>query len=169
MSPWTQEHFQKSHFRTTDPHASKCSLKFHHAKKKLHVNRIQNCCRLLWAKAHLKGIGSKLKTALWSHENRRFFFPTTDAMCSEPKRRETVELAMGVRYKHLHDSVGVNISTYGIRILHIWKWNINAKRYGKVLKLHMFLFMFFTRGHTHFRKTMLSCTLYILQKHESGS
>ncbi len=55
ITKWAQEYFQKPLLVNTIRRAiCRCQLKLDHSKIKPHVNMVQKCCRILWAKAHLK-------------------------------------------------------------------------------------------------------------------
>ncbi len=71
ITKWAQEYFQKPLSVNTIRRAiCRCQLKLYHAKWKPYVNMVQNCRRVLWAKAHLKWTVSKWKSVLWSDESK---------------------------------------------------------------------------------------------------
>ncbi len=71
ITKWAQEYFQKPLSVNTIRRAiCRCQLKLYHAKRKPYVNMVQKCRHVLWAKAHLKWIVSKWKSALWSDESK---------------------------------------------------------------------------------------------------
>ncbi len=71
ITKWAQEYFQKPLSVNTIHRAiCRCQLKLYHAKRKPCVNMVRKCCRVLWAKAHLKLTVSKWKSVLWSDESK---------------------------------------------------------------------------------------------------
>ncbi len=71
ITKWAQEYLQKPLSVNTIRRAiCRCQLKLNHAKRKPYVNMVQKCCRVLWAKAHLKWTVSKCKSVLWSEESK---------------------------------------------------------------------------------------------------
>ncbi len=84
ITKWAQEYFQKPLSVNTIRRAiCRCKLKLYHAKRKPYVNMVQKCCRVLWAKAHLKWTVSKWKSVLWSEESKfDILVEITDAVSS---------------------------------------------------------------------------------------
>ncbi len=71
ITKWAQEYLQKPlSVNTIRCAICRCQLKLYHAKRKLYVNMVQKCHRVLWAKDHLKWTVSKWKGVLLSDESK---------------------------------------------------------------------------------------------------
>ncbi len=108
-------------------------------KRKPYVNMVQKCCRVLWAKAHLKWTVSKCKIVLWSDKSK------FDILVGNHRRRVLQAKEEGDLPACYQRSVQkpvslmawVCISAYGMGSLHVLKGTMNAERYIKVLEQHM--------------------------------
>lgn len=79
------------------------------------------------------------------------FWKNTDAVSPELKRRGTISAQFKRGY----------ISVYGTGSTHIWTGTVSAERCIQVLEQPIF----FREGLAYFSKTMLNCTLHLLQQH----
>ncbi len=101
ITKWAQEYFQKPLPVNTIRRAiCRCQLKLYHAKRKPYVNMVQKCCRVLWAKAHLKWTGKVFYGQ--TSPNLTFLLEITDAVSSGLKRRETFQRVISVQFKSQH-------------------------------------------------------------------
>ncbi len=142
ITKWAQEYLQKPLSVNTIHRAiCRCQLKPYHAKRKPYVNMVQKCCRVLWAKAHLKWTVSKWKSVLWSDESK------FDFLVGNHRRRvlwakeegdlpACYQRSKGSSKASISDGMGC-ISAYGMGSLHVLEGTMNAERYIKVLEQHM--------------------------------
>ncbi len=55
IATWAQEYFRKPlSFTTVCCCIRKCNLNLCYSRRKLYINSMQRCCRVLWARAHLR-------------------------------------------------------------------------------------------------------------------
>ena len=104
ITAWAQEHFQKSLSVNTVGRAThKCKLKLYYAKKKPYMNMIQKCNHFLSPNTNLRWSEAKWKTVLWSDDqNLKFFLKNMNMVSCRLKRRETIQLVIGGRFKSLY-------------------------------------------------------------------
>ncbi len=124
---------------TVGKHICRCQLKLYYAERKPYVNKVQKCCRVLWAKAHLKWTVSKWKSVLWPDESK------FDILVGNHGRhvfRAKEEGDLPACYQHSVQKpaslmVWGCIIVYGMGSLHVLEGTMNAERYIKFLEQHM--------------------------------
>ena len=158
ITAWAQEHVQESlSVNTVCCAIQKCKLRLYHAKKP-HVNTIQKCRRLLWAKAQLKWSEAKWKTVLWSNESKfEILLETMDAMSCGVKRRGTIQHVISRQFKSLH------LWWYGAALVSVvWAayTSGNAEEYIQSMFESNICRVSFREGLAYFSKTMLNHKLH---------
>lgn len=107
-------------------------------KRKMYMNMIQECCVLLWAKAHVKWLRQSGKLfSCQTNPNVKLLFANMAAVAfSGLKRTGTILLVISTQSKSLHLWWYIDgcIRTGN---LHIWKGTINAKMCTQLLEQHM--------------------------------
>ncbi len=138
ITKWAQEYFQKPlSVHTIRRAICRCQLKLYHAKRKLYVNMVQKCRRVLWAKAHLKWTVSKWKSVLWSDESKFDILVGNHGRRVLRAKEEGDLPACYQRSVQKPASLMVwgCISAYGMGSLHVLEGTMNADRYiHKVLE-----------------------------------
>ncbi len=100
---------------------------------------VQKCCRVLWAKAHLKWTVSKWKSVLWSDESK-FYILVGNHGHRVLRAKEEGELPACYQcsvQKPASLMVWGCISAYGMGSLHVLEGTMNAESYIKALEQHM--------------------------------
>ncbi len=99
-------------------------------KRKPYVNMVQKCCRVLWAKAHLKWTVSKWKSVLWSDESKFGIFVGNHGHRVLRAKEEGDLPAYHQRSVQKPASLMVwrCISAYGMGSLHVLEGTMNAER-----------------------------------------
>ncbi len=137
ITKWAQEYFQKPLSVNTIRRAiCRCQLKLYHAKRKRYVNMVQKRRRVLWAKASLKWIVSKLKSALWLDESK-FDILVGNHRCRVLRVQEEGDLPACHQHavqKSASLMVWGCICTYS---LHVLEGTVGTEMYIKVLEQHM--------------------------------
>ncbi len=107
----------------------RCQLKLYNAKRKLYVNMVQKCRRVLWAMAHLKWTVSKWKSVLWTDASKFDILVGNhgDLLACHQRLVQTPASLM----------VWGCISAYGMGSLHVLEGTMNVERYIKILEQHM--------------------------------
>ncbi len=70
IATWAQEYFRKPpSFTTVCCCIKKCNLNICYSRRKLYINSMQRCCRVLWARAHHRSSKRQWKCVLYSDES----------------------------------------------------------------------------------------------------
>ncbi len=104
ITKWAQEYFQKPLLVNTICRAiCRCQLKLYHAKRKPYGNVVKKRRHVLWAMAHLKWTVSKLKSVLWSEENKFYILVGNHGhRVLRAKVEETFQHVISVQFKSQH-------------------------------------------------------------------
>ncbi len=140
ITKWAQEYFQKPLSVNTIRHAiCRCQLKLYNAKRKLYVNMVQKCRRVLRTKANLKWPVSKWKSVLWSDAFKFVILVGNHGHLVLRAKEEGDLLAYHQCLVQTPASLMVwgCISAYSVVSLHVLEGTMNVERYIKILEQHM--------------------------------
>ncbi len=101
IATWTQEYFRKPmSFTTVCCCIKKCNLNICYFRRKLYINSMQRCCRVLWARAHLRLSKRQWKCVLYSDESTFQLFLGKWILSSQsPRQKGPFRLSLATEAK----------------------------------------------------------------------